>query len=138
MTSKKDEILEIWGDEHYQYRKDAHFEADLQEIRGEEYVHAKFWRRYDFTPNAESLNEMYDETNSWEPFTSSPYGKDLEYDDSLCFLSVASFYNGEYPYDNDALQGTLPGFYVDDEQFICYIYIYFCKTEWIAVKIGHG
>ncbi len=39
----------------------------------------------------------------------------LTYADSLCFLSVASFYGGEYPYDDDALEGMLPGFYIDSQ-----------------------
>ena len=117
---KYEEVLEVWGESIFPYREDAHFTAELSNIGDKEYVHARFWRKYDFTPSVDNkvVSSMYENgENEWKPFTSSPDGADLKYEDSLCFLSIASYYGGEYPYDFDALNNQLPGFYIDTPSF---------------------
>jgi len=113
---QESEILELWGDQAYPYRQQAHFKSELVTgTDGTELVHAKFWRQYDFAPD-EEIDE-YDESNEWKPFTQSPQAKQagLAYADMFCFISVASYVGGEYPYDVDALNDYIPGFYIDTD-----------------------
>eukprot|EP01084_Bolivina_argentea_P067055 122216_1 len=133
---RADEILEIWGKSDSQYRVNAHFAAKIHTVgegdNAKPYVHAAFWRKYDFTPD-KSANES--SKNEWRPFVYSPQGQDMDlwYSDSFCFLSIGSFYGGEYPFDDDALSGLLPGFYVDTQHLTnthCY------KLDDIKVDCG--
>ena len=103
----------------------------MYSLGDQEFVHAHFWRKYDFAPQNDI--ERYDETNEWKPFTSSPQGKNLAYDDSFCFISIASYYGGEYPYDLDAVNDNLPGFYIDTKD-LSNIYCY--KLDDIKVDCG--
>ena len=116
------EILDLWGSELYPYRENAHFSSDIYTF-GEgddekEFIHAKFWRKYDFSPTNADI-DGYDDENEWKVFVSSPAAdeKNLLYEDSLCFISIASFFGGEYPFDDDALNDRLPGFYIDTSLF---------------------
>lgn len=107
-----DSILDRWGSEQYPYRETAHFSSALYPVTTgdsvREYVHAHFWRKYDFAPESEAVSNVggYAQETEWEPFVAST---DALNADSLCFLSIASFYGGEYPFDDDALEGLLPG-----------------------------
>ena len=108
------DILALWGSEEYPYRETAHFASELYPVGTgnsvREYVHAHFWRKYDYAPESDDI-EGYDQRTRWEPFVKSPDGmaRNLENADSLCFIAIASFYGGEYPFDDDALEGLLPG-----------------------------
>merc|ERR1712228_594479 len=53
----------------------------------------------------------------WKEFVDSPEADNLLYGDSLCFISIASYFGGEYPFDDDALNDQLPGFYIDTSLF---------------------
>eukprot|EP01084_Bolivina_argentea_P271633 462261_1 len=125
----QDEILEIWGSSYSPYRRDAHFETSIYKIDSKEFIHARFWRKYDFSPHSDF--DEYDSSNEWQVFVST--NDDLYYPDSLCFISIGSFYGGEYPYDDDALQGLLPGFYIDTKH-LANIHCY--KLDDIKVDCG--